>query len=293
MMNHKDQSMPMKNKFIPLWVRSTPLWKFMSNVKLALKRMLITVPYWDWIRFLQTFRYFMTVQGSDARQTFLTSFHFKGIKFDLRPMEWHLMQAILLEDEYGGPVTRLFEKQSPSVIIDAGANVGMFSVYALSKWDSAKVFAVEPAPDTFALLEQNQKKNPSLSWRVLQYAFWKNDGVISFENKGMSMAAHVSDDAKGMQVPSIRLDHFMDKYLQKDERVSLLKMDIEGAEEAVLTAAQGTLNRVDAMVIEVHSAMCDELAVRNILKKEFAFVYDLFAPSTEYPVLLACREAAH
>lgn len=100
----------------------------------------------------------------------------------------------------------------------------------------------------------------------------------------------MDNDRRMELVPCIRLDHFMDKYLQKDERVSLLKMDIEGAEEVVLIAAQGVLNRLDAIVIEVHSAMCNELIVRDILKKEFAFVYDLSAPSTEYPVLLACRE---
>lgn len=290
-MNHENRSTFKKNKIIPRWIKSTILWKFISNLKLAFKRMLITAPYWDRPRFLQIFRYFMVAEGADARQNFLVPFHFKGIKFHLRPMEWHLMQAILLEDEYGGQVAQLFEKQSPSIIIDAGANVGMFSVYALAKWDYVKVFAVEPAPDTFKILEQNQKKNPSLSWRVFQYAFWKNDGMISFANKGSSMASHISTDEKDEQVPSTRLDYFIDKYLQKDERVSLLKMDIEGAEEEVLTAAQGTLNRVDAMVIEVHSAMCDELAVRDILKREFSFVYDLSAPSTDYPVLLACREA--
>lgn len=66
------------------------------------------------------------------------------------------------------------------------------------------------------------------------------------------MAAHISTDTKGVQVPSIHLDHFIEKYLQKDERISLLKMDIEGAEETVLKSAQATLSRVDVMVIEVH-----------------------------------------
>ena len=262
-MNHENQSTLKKEKLIPGWVRSTPVWKFMSNLKLALKRMSLSSPYWDRNHILQTFKSFIAVEEADAPQNILNSFHFNDIKFDLRPMEWHLMQAILLEEEYGGPVVQLFERNPPSVVIDAGANVGMFSVYALSKWNSVKVFAVEPAPDTFQLLEKNQKKNSSLEWHALQYAFWENDGTISFESEGMSMAAHISTDAKGVQVPAIRLDHFIEKYLQKDDRISLLKMDIEGAEEAVLKSAQATLSRVDAVVIEIHSSMCNEAAVRR------------------------------
>ncbi|MDD2921808.1 MAG: FkbM family methyltransferase [Anaerolineales bacterium] len=264
----------------------------MSNLKLAFKRMSLSSPYWDRSRILQTFKYFMAVESADARRSLLNSFRFKGINFELRPMEWSLMQAILLDEEYGGRVARLFEEKPPSVIIDAGANVGMFSVYALSKWSAAKVLAVEPAPDTFDLLERNQKKNSAFKWRVFQYAFWKEDGTVSFENGGLSMASHISADVKDEQIPSIRLDHFVEKYLQADEGVSLLKMDIEGAEEAVLNAAQGILARVYAIVIEIHSAMCDESAVRELLEREFDFVYDLSASSTPYPVLLACREAA-
>jgi FkbM family methyltransferase len=281
---------PTRKKIIPGWVKSTPVWKFLSRLKLAVMRMFLSAPYWDRGRLLPAFRYFMAVDGADTRVKFLNSFHFTGIKFDLRPMEWHLMQAILLEEEYGGPVARLFEQHPPSIIIDAGANVGMFSVYALAKWDKVNVLAVEPDPDTFALLEQNQKKNPSLNWRTFQYAFWETDGMISFESEDLSMAGHVSSDANGISVPSIRLDHFVEQYVQKDERISLLKMDIEGAEEAVLKASQGILNRVDAIVIEVHSEMCDESAVRDLLKREFGSVHDLFAPSTRYPVLLAYRE---
>ena len=288
-MKHKIIAAPPKKKRIPGWVRSSAPWLLLSNVKLAFKRIALTRPYRARGREIKTFLYFMAVEYPGVGGIGSLTFQFKGIEFDLRPMEWHLMEAILLQNEYE-PIKKLFEGKTPGLIIDAGANVGMFTVYALTNWPTARIFAIEPGPDTFKLLERNQKKNPTLGWQVLSYAFWKEDGSIFFEANGLSMAAHVSEQAKGVEVRAIRLDHFIDKFLQPGERISILKMDIEGAEEAVLVASQDVLNRVDAMIIEVHPGMCNETVVRNILETEFEFIYDLSTPSTKYPVMLACRK---
>ncbi len=285
-----DTKVPEKKKkgIIPNWFRSSAFWQFLSNVKLARKRMNKITSYRIEKNFLREFRYFMAVEYPALGRDLLNAFQFNGVKYYLRPMEWHLMDAILLEQEYGA-VAKLFETHSPSVIIDAGANVGMFSVYALSKWPTANVLAVEPGPETFRLLERNQQQNPSLNWRLFPFAFWKEDGVISFETTGLSMAAHVSDQAQGVSVAAIRFDHFIDKYLEKNQRISILKMDIEGAEEFALLASRQAISRVDCIIIEIHPGLCDESSVRKLLGEEFPFVYELSTPSTEYPVVLATR----
>ena len=88
---------------------------------------------------------------------------------------------------------------------------------------------------------------------------------------------------------AIGLDHFIDRYLGKDQQISILKMDIEGAEELVLLTARQSLRRVDCMVIEIHPGLCDESMVRKILQDEFEYIYELSTPSTEFPVILASR----
>lgn len=289
-MNYKNQfASSQKKERIPAWIKSTLLWKFLSTIKLIIKRMSISAPYWKRSRLIQTFRYFMMVEVAATHRNLVNKFEYKDIKFNLRPMEWHLMEAILLEKEYGR-ISRLFEKHPPKIIVDAGANVGMFSVYVFSVWKKVTVYAVEPGPDTFEILDQNKNKNLDLDWHTYQYAFWDSDGAVIFEDSNLSMGAHVSSIKRGIQVPSIRLDHFMEKYLPENERVSILKMDIEGAEEVVLKAAQSSLHRVDMMIIEIHSNSCDEAFVRDVLGNEFPFVYELPAASSEFPVLLASRE---
>ena len=41
------------------------------------------------------------------------------------------------------------------LIVDAGANIGLFSLFALSENDQASVIAIEPAPAAFDTLERN------------------------------------------------------------------------------------------------------------------------------------------
>lgn len=279
-----------KKTYLIKKIRSTFIWKFASNLKLSLKRMKLSSPYRDRFFSLNAFRFFMNVEELKPDNKILNTFHYKDIWFDLRPMEWHLMQAILLEEEYGGKVIQHHEDTPPTLIIDAGANVGVFSVFALSTWKNVKVFSVEPVLDTFNLLKHNQEKNPMLDWHVFQYAFWEKDGTVQLEDQGSSMAAHITATSGTSEVTSIQLDHFIENNIG-EERISFLKMDIEGAELATLTASRKILARVDAMVIEIHSHLCDENSVRSLLKEEFPFLYDLPAKSTKYPIVFACRQA--
>ncbi|MBI3169141.1 MAG: FkbM family methyltransferase [Chloroflexi bacterium] len=282
-----------KKRNVPGWIRTIPGWGILSWINQAYQHVIMSAAYWRRFHLLQTFKYFLAVVNEPTRYKFLNTFHFKEIEFDLRPMEWHLMDSILLKNEYE-PISRLYNNEAPAIIIDAGANVGLFSIYAFSIWNSTKVLAVEPAQDTFKILEGNQQKNPTLDWHIFQYAFWEEDGMIAFETEGLSMAAHISPSETGARVPAIRLDHFIDKYLHKEERISVLKMDIEGAELAVLNASLAVLSRVDVLLIEIHGEMCDESAVREILHKEFPFnydlVYELVSPGVYYTVALASRK---
>src|ERR1017187_5918421 len=49
----------------------------------------------------------------------------------------------------------IFDLGSPKLIIDAGANIGMASLYLLNRYRSVKIVAVEPDPDTFELCRTN------------------------------------------------------------------------------------------------------------------------------------------
>ncbi len=60
----------------------------------------------------------------------------------------------------------IIDKPNP-VVVDIGANVGYFSLYMLSRFPRARVFAFEPMPFNFQQLQRYQKTYPSLSFMRL------------------------------------------------------------------------------------------------------------------------------
>src|SRR5262245_8086929 len=48
----------------------------------------------------------------------------------------------------------------PRVIVDAGANIGLSSIWFATQYPEAKVIAIEPNRDNFALLEENTAAYP-------------------------------------------------------------------------------------------------------------------------------------
>ncbi len=144
-------------------------------------------------------------------------------------------------------------------IIDAGANVGYSSAYLLSRFPNAQVIAIEPDADNFAMLQRNLAVYQDRA-QLIHGAVWSEDTMLdfsdSFQGTGDEWARQVGTARDGtgsvtaMSIPSILNKAGWDK-------VDLLKMDIEGAEEAVFGASDiGWMDRVGAMVIEIHGPEC-------------------------------------
>lgn len=142
------------------------------------------------------------------------------------------------------------------VIVDCGANIGVFSLYAASTAPRSRIFAVEPFPSTFQELRDNVALN-SLNRRVscLSVALSANNGDVN-----MYAAAHVPSQARQVirpslsdtvSVPAMSLSSLLSGL--GVEAVDLLKMDIEGSEHAVLLNTKpSVLACVKRISIEYH-----------------------------------------
>ena len=139
---------------------------------------------------------------------------------------------IFFRNEYHVP-------KSCTTIVDAGANIGAFSLYSARRAPEATVYALEPFPSTRARLEQTIAQN-GLASRVKVY-----DVALAGVNAAARyMAGEGPSQSRGIapeQVPgsvSVRVST-LEQFLgdAKLGEVDFLKMDIEGAEHDVIHVA--------------------------------------------------------
>ncbi|GAB6394442.1 MAG: methyltransferase, FkbM family [Bacteroidales bacterium] len=128
--------------------------------------------------------------------------------------------------------------KSGDVVIDAGAWIGDFSAYAVSK--GATAYAFEPTKETFAWLQKTAELNGE-NLHLVQKGLSNSEGKasISLENVGLgnSIVKNVSFVSETINLTT--LDKFVEE--NKLARVDFIKADIEGAERDMLRGATNVL----------------------------------------------------
>lgn len=143
-------------------------------------------------------------------------------------------------------------------IIDLGSNVGLFSLYVSPV--AEKIFAVEPTPSHFSLLNELLKLTDKQNIKTYQLAIGVSDGEADFHihegNSTMNSFVkhrtnHHSDVS--VKVKTQTLNSFIDT-LNLTSNVGFVKMDIEGFENEVIfePSFEDAVKKIDAMYVEVH-----------------------------------------
>jgi FkbM family methyltransferase len=147
-----------------------------------------------------------------------------------------------------GTTTFIKKRLRGGVAFDIGANVGYYARIMASR--AEKVYAFEPDPDNFALLKRNCKNYPNIE--PIQSAVGDTVGTVDFFKVPNSAMRHsLIDEGGGTQKISVAcasLDNFVrEKGIQ---RVSLIKIDVEGAEEKVFAGMQELLKQHPVIIYE-------------------------------------------
>jgi FkbM family methyltransferase len=149
-----------------------------------------------------------------------------------------------------GSLTFDTTNQTPR-ILDCGANIGLASLFYKRRYPAARITAFEADPAIAALLAHNVRANGAADVEVVAAAVWTEAGQVSFRADGADAGAVVSAgggrEGGATRVPAVRLADWLAR-----ERIDLLKLDIEGAEAAVLADCEGVLENVNAILLEVH-----------------------------------------
>lgn len=166
---------------------------------------------------------------------------------------------IFLEHEYELPTLG-----SRPVIIDVGANVGVSVLFFCKTLDNPEIHAFEADPEVFKRLQSNILKYAGdANVKLLNAAAYHSTGTVLFSSEGAD-GGHISEGYRGddmSEIPSIDLLTYLDKF----ERIELLKMDIEGAEATVFPRCAPVLDKIERVFIEFHSSSGKHQSIVHIL----------------------------
>lgn len=199
----------------------------------------------DWWRYLRL-RSRYRADGGAAPPVALRLRSLGGRSVLCRPSRdvWTLKYTFL--EPYHLPPTSLPDE---STILDLGSNVGYTVAHFAHLYPRARVIGVEMDARNYELATANVAPwNDRV--RMLHAAVWSSDGAVAYAGEYDDAFRVATEGAGARQVRAIRIDTILDECGL--ERVDYLKMDIEGAEAAVLAEPMAWIERVHALKVEVH-----------------------------------------
>lgn len=155
---------------------------------------------------------------------------------------------------------RFLHPDDPVLLIDAGANRGEWAADFLTLFPNTRVVAVEPVPDTFERLRQRFHGDPrvhpinaALSDRreSVTLRLGADDTLASLHDYALPFAEarNQTDDRVAVTVESLLLDDLPVAGLEN--RTTVLKIDVQGHEAAVLAGGPELLARVNIAIVEL------------------------------------------
>lgn len=178
-----------------------------------------------------------------------------------------------------------------AVIVDIGAHIGLFSVIAAQvTGKKGKVYAFEPAPGTYALLQKTVAINHEGSViETFQKAVGRENGKITFfvsdvqaDNSNSLVNYKAHRPLQGIDVAVTSIDNFVKE--KNIQQLDFMKIDVEGAEYDTLQGAAETLKTLKPVcIVAIHPEPI--LAKGDSLEA----IYDFIA-GCNYRITLAEKE---
>lgn len=175
-----------------------------------------------------------------------------------RLMTYSLRMLTVLFDEIFVNLEYWFQAENPHpYILDCGSNVGVSIIFFKMLYPQAKIIGFEPSPRTFELLTQNIAAYGLTDVEVYQLAVGRTEGEVEFfissENPISGIATTQKTWKPEKHTECIRVKQSpVSKFI--DRQIDLLKLDVEGAENAVLEdlITSSKLKCIRHLILEYH-----------------------------------------
>lgn len=163
----------------------------------------------------------------------------------LRPKttDAHAFWQVFVGGDYDFPVNK-----HPGFIVDAGAHIGLATLYFLHRFPQACILAVEPEPSNADVFVKNTSAYHNVN--LHRAALWSEHKLLNIENPdadSWSFRVQETGNRSG-GVNAITIADILDK----NSFIDILKLDIEGAEMELFSGDNTWLKQVGLVILEFH-----------------------------------------
>lgn len=163
------------------------------------------------------------------------------------PIESYLLKSLIEPDD---------------IVIDAGANIGFYSLLIAQGLKTGRVYSFEPVPQNFKSLQHNISPSPKeKNIFLMNKGLWHKRDTLQFslesdmeDNVGSFTAGAVTKALDQHVCEVVTLDDFCKDF----QKLDFIKMDIEGAELSALKGGEKTIERFKPQfMIEINRKACE------------------------------------
>ncbi|NET73646.1 MAG: FkbM family methyltransferase [Sphaerospermopsis sp. SIO1G2] len=175
-----------------------------------------------------------------------------------------------------------YTPKTDDVIVDLGANIGLFTLQAAKLNPDARIFSFEPFPENFSYLYQNISNFGLDNVMTYQYAISNSYRQDFFQQTSSRSLDHqlvngyednINDSSADLfSVEVIPIDAIFD--IANIEEIAMLKIDIEGSELDIFKSiSDSILKRIKLLAIEYHDNL--RPGTLDIIRSKLKYTHDI------------------
>ncbi len=209
-----------------------------------------------------------------------------GYKMSVMPNDEGISASLLMFKTHEPLTTGLLSRTiKPGMYcVDVGSNIGYYALLeGKIVGDGGQVFAIEPSPVNFALLNENISLQNHDNTRAYNFAAGDHNGNVKFmidKKSNWCKVVDTEDTSENIiDVKSRTLDDFVAE--QSIKKIDLLRMDVEGYEASILDGAKEIIRKFKPIIaIEIHQRLLGDEKTRKIFQNFVNMHYEIkhFSP---------------
>ncbi|MDR2474930.1 MAG: FkbM family methyltransferase [Bacteroidales bacterium] len=183
-----------------------------------------------------------------------------GIKYpmSLRPnsTDYDVFYQLFAKSEYTIPIH--IPGFEPQLIIDAGANIGLASVFFKNAYPDAAIIAIEPDSGNFDMLKKNTAHYNAIF--LEKAGLWNRetnivvDDIFGLGEHGLIVKEN--DVPTENSLRAVTIDTVLKKYGFENQRIDILKIDVETSEKYIFASNYETwLSKAKVIFVELHDVL--------------------------------------